>query len=476
MRAIEYNKILDTKEIHVVQENFSPIFYLTEYPTMVTGEYTPEESFYFKYINGLKKAERCFFSDDYKYQQTCSSYEYVGGVKTYAENLRSIIKSDQKIVLTSIPSSKIGKINVVSQVVDYLSRLYPDKFSNGNGLFQKIYNEKAAHEHAGADERHYENHLNSWNQDVPLIDNKESVVLILDDVVTTGSSFYAGHRHLKRIGYSNLIFFAYGKTLPNVRLRGGYKVDKYRNSGTIDAIIFDLDQTIIDSNKYYELEFEGKEYLEIEAAIRNKYSSDFKTYDKIENLFRYIREDGQIPVIFVTNRKKRIAKLYLETNSKKIFGYNLKTPIDPLITPEPFYLELNNLKKQEIATFVKTGHYTDDEEKEFVNIKSLECLLAYSDADYIQNDYGNHTSKIYKVKPSDNLVNKAIEKIKELCGSKDLRIIGIGNSEYDIIAYKKAGIESILVQWGNEAIIGNTFNADRVFEKVEDLIDFIREN
>ncbi|WP_086443995.1 HAD family hydrolase [Candidatus Enterococcus lemimoniae] len=78
-------------------------------------------------------------------------------------------------------------------------------------------------------------------------------------------------------------------------------------------------------------------------------------------------------------------------------------------------------------------------------------------------------------KPSNYLIEVAIEKLKKLTNNNDkLRIIGIGNSEYDIMAYNKSGIESVLVNWGNRSNCQNQFNADYVYAEVVELIKFLK--
>lgn len=467
----DYNNILDTEKIHVIQENFSPIFFLKEYPTMATGEYTPTELNDYKYINGLKSADIQFFLPDNinKYLKTKENFEKNGGIYRYAADIDEIIKSDVPIIISSIPSSKMEKINVISQVADYLSDSYPDRYVNGNALFQKENNEIAAHEAAGRTHRNYKTHYDSWKRDVSLVGNKDSVILVLDDVVTSGSSFYAGFKHLKNLGYNNIVFLAFGKTTPNIRLRGPYADKEYKQNDEIDAIIFDVDQTIIKSDKYQEIYFEtNNNQKDIWRAINDRNSNDFKVYDKIEELFDYVRDIKKIPVIFVTNRDSYTVKLFFEVNSKEIFGFNFKRPVDITKEPNTIYIKLHNSNQQEIATLYKNGNLTTNKLKEYVNIKTMECLLAASDAD-VEHD-------VKKIKPSDNLIRKAIEKIELLCEKKDLRIVGIGNSEYDIIAYNKAGIESVLVHWGNKVKVENTFKADREFNTVEELMAFLRKN
>ena len=52
--------------------------------------------------------------------------------------------------------------------------------------------------------------------------------------------------------------------------------------------------------------------------------------------------------------------------------------------------------------------------------------------------------------------------------------IGVGNNEADIAAYKRAGIYSVLVRWGNKAKIEDTFGANECFDTVEDFTKWLQ--
>ena len=56
------------------------------------------------------------------------------------------------------------------------------------------------------------------------------------------------------------------------------------------------------------------------------------------------------------------------------------------------------------------------------------------------------------------------------------RIIGIGNTKNDIIAYKAAGLETVLVTWGIHYRFGRDYGADHVFHNPRQLLDFLKEN
>ena len=470
---INYNEILNTSDLHVHEEMFAPIFYLKNYPLYHT-DYSPNEREDYQYINGLKLANSSFFHDADQHQRTLSNFLEAGGIERYALDLVNVISSgiNDKIILTCIPSSKIGKINIVTFIVEYLTKHFPEQFINGNNLFQKIENENTAHESEGNSARGYRNHYNSWKRNITGPVHPESVVIVVDDVLTTGSTFYAAHKHLSEIGYKRIVNFAFGRTIPNILLKPdstGNQTKIQRISTGIDAIIFDLDQTIIDSRHYAQLNFESESYVSFNE-IKQHYQQRnlFHTYDGIRMVFHRILCEKQIPLMIVTNRATKMARFLMELNSKDIFGYHFKTPIDPDSEAQSLLLTLNNGKKQQIASVCKNGRLTSDG-RAYVDVTEIPCLLSHSDADA----YNNNGKLSHLKKPSDNLVTKAKKIFEDIYERNDIRIIGVGNTEYDIMAYNKAGIESVLVNWGNLGKSENRVYADYVFEDVESFTDFV---
>lgn len=458
MKSINYNQILDTQHLHVIEENFEPIFYLKEYPTAIES-YTTEELQTYKYINGLKKSGRSFFINQTKYNQARENFHSVGGLERYVEDINAIIKNNNEpILVTCIPSSKVKKKNIVSRVVLRLSEKYGEKFQNGKFLFKKIEDEEAAHDVSGMANRSYKKHYDSWEKGLQISnEDKDKLVIVIDDVVTTGSSFYAAHKHLTELGFTKILYFAYGRTQQNSCLRGEMKPKSPINK-PIGEIIFDVDQTLVDSIKASEYKFE-------EILLQKINQREIQLYEGIKEMISYVINDMQIPIIFVTNRDFYTVKAYFEKIILDVFDYNIRKPVEEDDLPEPVKIALKNSEKeQQIATF-KLGKKSGYQSRYFVNIDTIDCLLSFNDAKLNGKNL---------CKPSNYLIDRAIDNIRKLANQEDLRIIGIGNSEYDIIAYNKSGIESILVNWGNRSALKNNFNADYVYAEIEEFIQFLK--
>lgn len=94
----------------------------------------------------------------------------------------------------------------------------------------------------------------------------------------------------------------------------------------------------------------------------------------------------------------------------------------------------------------------------------------YADSPIIKNPYFS--------KPSSFPVENALYEFNKEDGPRysetRKNTIGVGNNEADIAAYKRAGIYSVLVRWGNKAKIEDTFGANECFDTVEDFTKWLQ--
>ena len=204
------------------------------------------------------------------------------------------------------------------------------------------------------------------------------------------------------------------------------------------------------------------------SELNKKYKGGFYLYNNIDQLFNLLR-DKKIPFIFVTNRKTYFAKAILTKYFEEIFGHRLKyNDLEgdfelPVCTQSEMF---------EICSFkLEKGIYN--------NIDEANVLISYDDARKIGEEQGlgkyydkkNDTYRtIPAIKPHSAMVQLAKEKLEEIgCN----RIIGVGNSETDILAFKAVGIESILVNWGNKAKIFISNKPNKIFSDVGELYNLI---
>lgn len=274
--------------------------------------------------------------------------------------------------------------------------------------------------------------------------NDFDVILVIDDVVTTGGSFTVINKFLMDAGVpeEKLVNFAFYKYLREEDFKA-YKaglVRFYEKTGPIDGIIWDFDGTIVDSrNRKLENKIpSGKASSQEWAKFFQEAESIYPILDSLMNVFNYISR--RFPYTIVSNSSKSRIKILLSQKStcQKIFPSK----------------EISNMKSDTYWDLkpINGGKFSRFE----ANINNV---LSDNDKKY---------------KPNPNSINTAIEMIQIY--SEGRRIIGIGNTRTDILAYKSAGLEAILVTWYTDFWYGDSYGADWVFHHPDDLLTFIKEN
>lgn len=481
----KYETVFNTEMLFVQNEMFEPIFYKMKYliPPKIESCNTKEleQKIWdnYDYIQGLKQVSTEYtnnisdISEKEKQEKKNNRFIKIGGLNRYKNDLLDILKNfdeDEQIVLTTIPSSKVSKINVVNRIVEAICE--ENKcFLNGNRLFIKTRDEQSASISGGISHRSYKKHYDSWDRNIEIskiFTGKK--VIVIDDVLTTGASFFAARKHLNDLGFEDIYFFAFGKTersilYENCFCRLAKQIDEsIVKAKQIDGVIIDIDQTIIETSGY-DFDMDNRQAL---SELNEKYKGGFYLYNNIDQLFKLLR-DKKIPFIFVTNRKTYFAKAILTKYFEELFGHRLKyNDLEgdfelPVCTQSEMF---------EICSFkLDKGIYN--------NIDEANVLISYDDARKIGEEQGlgkyydqkNATYRtIPAIKPHSAMVQLAKEKLEEIgCN----RIIGVGNSETDILAFKAVGIESILVNWGNKAKIFISNKPNKIFSDVEELCSLI---
>jgi len=258
---------------------------LNFYPTILDDQkYALDEEFdLYKYTRGLKYVmEDKFVSDESKNDKFKNYLKNNGGIAGYAQDFENCLndKYTGPIILTCIPSSKVGKVNVVERIIQLLV-LKSNRFIDGRRIFTKTENEAAAHE--SKKPRNVNNHLNSWNNDIKCPAEWEGYpVIVMDDVITSGSSFEAADIqliHKIRFPKNNVINFGFNKTYPDIHIEKDLELDNSENikldlsskSFAFSRIIFDLDHTLITSDYKFDNEFDA----DIKQTVQTIYNDPF---------------------------------------------------------------------------------------------------------------------------------------------------------------------------------------------------------
>ncbi|MFT0790751.1 hypothetical protein QM962_08460 [Streptococcus hohhotensis] len=355
-----------------------------------------------------------------------------------------------KICYLGIPSSECGVYNIPqilakimnpNQEIELIRTITKDKTHIENGKRQILFDEiTKGLELQGVGEFWWE---------------KFDFVVVIDDVTTTGSSFRMVDKYLINKGVPK-------EKIVNYSLYKHQKVEKwnsivekyehfenFRSNSQIDLIIWDFDETIVDSRKR-NVEFESTINDKMKLKKGNKYFKNGETfyraspiysiYPGLEEIFEFLANDGMIYEI-ISNRYYLMEKLfYQEKLRKKIFP---KDEGDGC----------------QYVSYKTNGEYTNYEKC---------CWLVPT----FETKIDDYTIKYLKPSPKTikNGVGLTLDTIEPT------RIIGIGNTKNDIIAYKAAGLETVLVTWGIHYRFGRDYGADHVFHNPEQLLDFLKKN
>ena len=345
-------------------------------------------------------------------------------------------KAKHNICYLAIPTSKkFPIINIPQYICDKIKQTDQDV------EFTRIEEKKASHLGESRDSK-FEDVVKGLELKVNKKDwfDKYDVILLIDDIVTTATSFREINRYLiDKIGVPkeklvNFSFYKYQKVDNWEEIEKKSKEKTKVKDFDIDGIIWDFDQTIIDSRKR-DKRFEERIIEIVNGNIQENYSLEYDMYENLKDVFKYIYD--KIPYCITSNRPYFVKKyLSFPEMHSIIFPKNKND-----LFSKPFYY-----------------YYADSDDFSKFNCK----LLVYK-------------KKEDCYKPSSDLINKSIELLKEKTNTPAKRIIGIGNTKNDIIAYKAAGIEAVLVTWGIKYYY-NDYGADYIFNTPVELLKFIKEN
>lgn len=352
------------------------------------------------------------------------NYQDYKGIARYICDLVSTFKLDPNIkyVLMPYPSSKMGNTNMVQIISKILGAdpKYSRYFIDGSDIVERIADEASAHG-GNNDARNVEKHMESLEIKTDKIEQykRENVIFVVfDDVTTSGASLEALDRMLQDKGIKNIINFVFGKSLRWYSFIE-QKDFKFNSKGieskpqleNVKNIIWDLDNTL-------------------------KEKGDTEWYGGLDKILN----DSRFKHRIVTNRSKN------KMSNEEIELIDSSNNLDIVPNNKPF-------KKFNIIS-IQDGH--------------REKL-------YWEYDFLDGVSKIIKnpyfSKPSAFPVQNALYAFNNEDGpwypETCKNTIGVGNNEADIAAYKRAGIYSVLVRWGNKAKIEDTFGANECFDTVE---------
>jgi phosphoribosylpyrophosphate synthetase len=139
-------------------------------------------------------------------QQSKEYYYYMKAVNYFKSFLSNILSNNEEFVMCVMPSSTKGtSASGIRKIAESLCR--PPIIDGTRCIYR---NESIPKKHLGG-ERNLEKEIASLSvQNENII--KDKIVLLLDDVTTTGTTFEAGIHKLKTAGACEVIALALGKT------------------------------------------------------------------------------------------------------------------------------------------------------------------------------------------------------------------------------------------------------------------------
>lgn len=349
--------------------------------------------------------------------------EYFKNYIQVKKDLQDALIGNRKTLVVTIPSSK-AEYNAKLPLDHLVRELVKDNDNllDGTNVLRRERTKKDAHADRNRSIVDNINTMKVYNNDAA---KKADSIVVLDDVTTTGHSFIAADSILKEKYNLPIINIAYGRTVRN--FYDYITIEGRRNDDIVTAIISDVDNTIM--KKLSVKKRKGVDVREANRQIENEIRSDAKSMEMLK-YFSSLSEIDSVKVGFISNRgKKQLGNIM----------YNIFHTQNHILPIE--YIEKND------------NDY-------------------YLYSDYVKSTASDHGEAHYK--PSSYSIKKMLTKM----GVKEHdRVIGIGNQESDMIAYKNAGIEPVLLNWFNEKLddhikipavdynqYGRVFNDSKEFE------------
>lgn len=439
-----------------------PVFYYNLYPTSKLEKSNQWERYNFG--RDLK--------EPFKYHKHKQHLDVLDGF------LSILLEGNSKIIgITTIPSSDSTYTNSVTEIVQYWIQNNNQNTKNIKDLthnLKRLESKKEAHTSGDRNQKDNISTLEFQNNEVV---KKIDVLIVIDDIVTSGNSFTAVKKIVNDSGFNKeVINFAFSRSM-NESAHANYDEwnSNCRNSlgekkGKIDGVIFDFDQTLVDTSLRND-EFESN-LRNVRNNLHRSEKNNFITFLKENSLVYSIYEEEQV----LAFQQKRIPFAILSNSwERRIALLSQVSSVQKFLYPD-IWASYGNKD----ATVIK--YYEKYIDKASLNKDGFPYRYPFNKALNIftapQEEKQDGKYKITYAKPNEKGVLEAKSWLeKEFNLSNLSRVIGLGNTMEDIIAYNKAGVESCLALWGipvicQEYAIKN-WGADYVFKSFKDFSEWV---
>ena len=338
-----------------------------------------------------------------------------------------------------IPPSTAGKVSRVTEIVRRALARMPNLFDDLTDTVTRTRDKGAAH--GGSRQRR------SYHESYDTIGvakdgqvERYGLILVIDDILTSGKSFRVMDDKLSDSGFAGTIVnFAFLRTCrgeavlpcldlrrPDSELAQAQRQRKAQNATKrIEGLVLDLGQTLLDDSPHdipFEEQFLTRDHPPVDVPY-----SPYRGIERLTNL--------GIPYAIISDRPPtQQMKLYsVERVRAALLPHCEKVP------PLPSNVFTFPIEERDDFT---VRHY----------------------------------------RPSPRGVLEALSYLREQLssGGEHARIIGLGNTFDDIVAYEAAGIESALALWGIPDTLRDgarkSWCADHVFETIEAFAAWVKES
>lgn len=507
-----------------------PVFYKSYYP--MGGNDAEWLWDLFNYAQGLKHDKD---QDERKFNDWHNVY--IDDLRELFNTVMSETPHQRRGVVV-IPSSTAGAVNRATKLVREVLETNPRPFAD---LTKTVYRQQTKQIAHDSGQRSYQSNYQtlgiSSTQDIQSLD----AIIVIDDILTSGTSFRAMNQFLVDAGFEGKLYnFAFARTTPvegiknilnhesDLSLKGFARINALSrirptksniirygfqvifDDGTVKS--FDSNCVCIKRACYTKVQTESGAYrVEYDPVIKLRFGDmevEFADEDDVRRSFKNISYRPEIEGIVFdfdqTLLNDTIRDMsYEEGVTTQPFPYRPYDGIRELMELGIPYAIVSNrpqmklrplIRNREVEMAVYPDRYLPREDGEPEN--QLNII-------YHGNDI--HPDKII-LRPSTlpknlfsypriedmngfpcNYYKPCIQGINQalifLFDNFDLpepeaRIIGVGNTPEDIIAYNTAGLESCLALWGVPDYLKDYatehWGADHVFERVQDFTEWCR--
>ena len=364
---------------------------------------------------------------------------------------------DMRTGVVTLPAATAGVTNRVCELVRQALEDHPCAFVD---LTHVVTRTASSADTQAAGSLPYQDDLDTIDVDAAWDPTSLDAILVVGDILTDGQSFRAMDDRLRSAGFAGAILnFALTRTYPSEGAiccweleRDGSALSRahHRRVGKslslpVEGLIFGLDQTLLDDTTF-DMGFEAR--LADGTQSPDGEACPYVPFEGIDALF-----DLCVPSAIVSDRPRAQLIRLLGTGPL----------VDALYSPRP----LVGLPR------LDDGRVRD-------GVRLARGLMPRNAFTYPEETRAGRT--VTYAKPSPRGVYAAVRHLRtEHCGGRrDARIVGVGSTYEDIVAYGTAGIESALALWGVPAPLREhariRWGADLVFEDPASLSAWVREN